>query len=72
MTANLEGLDKTIQLLNGMLEATETTKEKLQIADRLLRAYSLLYKHVDSGKGEKFSSFTPSTHTAGAPSLNGS
>ena len=56
MSDKTDGLDKTIELLNSMLETAETVKEKLQIADRLLRAYSLLYKHSDEGKGGKFAS----------------
>jgi hypothetical protein len=59
MTEKTEGLDQTIALLNGMLETAATVKEKLQIADRLLRAYSLLYKHSDEGKGGKFASLDP-------------
>lgn len=60
-TSKTEGLDKTIELLNGMLETSATTKEKLSIADRLLRAYSLQLKHTDEGKGTKFSEPSPST-----------
>jgi hypothetical protein len=50
-----DDLDATIALLNTMLEAAKSTKEKLSITDRLLKCYSLRYKHEDTGKGGKFS-----------------
>ena len=58
-----EGLDKTIELLNGMLESAKDTKEKLQITDRLLRCYSLQLKHADDGKGGKFAELESPTQT---------
>ena len=47
-------LDKTIELLNGMLAAATGIKEKLGITDRLLKCYAMKLKHSDSGKGGKF------------------
>lgn len=47
-------LDKTIELLNSMLESAATLKEKLSVTDRLARFYALKYKHSDESKGGKF------------------
>jgi hypothetical protein len=47
-------LDKTIDSLNEWLSAAKNTKDKLQIADRLIRALSLKYKHDTEGKGSRF------------------
>ena len=58
-----EDIDKTIELLNGMLEKEATSlKEKLSVTDRLARFYALKYKHSDEGKGGKFA---PSQATSG-------
>jgi hypothetical protein len=55
-------LDKTIELLNTMLEQAQTLKEKLSVTDRLARFYGLKYKHSDEGRGGKFA---PQTETSG-------
>jgi hypothetical protein len=49
-----EGIDKTIELLNGMLAKEEAVKMQLAITDRILRAQALKLKHSDDGKGGKF------------------
>jgi hypothetical protein len=49
-----DDLDKTIDQLNEWLACAKSTKDKLQIADRLIRALSLKYKHDTEGKGAKF------------------
>jgi hypothetical protein len=54
-------LDRTIELLNGMLSSAESVKEKLQITDRLLRAHGLKYKHDSEGKGAKFGALEKGT-----------
>lgn len=59
-------LDKTIDLLNGMLEAASSIKEKLSVTDRLARFYALKYKHSDEGKGGKFAPQEPSGHDHGS------
>lgn len=52
---NTSDLDATINLLNEMLQAAKSVKDKLAITDRLLKCHSLKYKHSDEGKGGKFS-----------------
>jgi hypothetical protein len=47
-------LDATITTLQGWLETEKTQKGKLAVADRLIRALALKYKHSDDGKGGKF------------------
>jgi len=47
-------LDETIAVLNTLLAAAVKPKDKLLIADRLIRAYSLKLKFSDEGKGGKF------------------
>jgi hypothetical protein len=54
-----DDLDATIALLNTMLEAAKSTKEKLSITDRLLKCYGLKAKFSDEGKGGKFADLTP-------------
>ena len=66
MNAVTTDLDATITLLNDMLAKAKVAKEKLAITDRLLRAYSLKYKHTPEGKGGKFTEL--STVPLGAPS----
>lgn len=58
-------LDRTITTLNGWLESAKTQKEKLAVADRLIRALALKYKHSDEGKGGKFTP-QPDAPTNGA------
>ena len=53
--SKMEGIERTIELLNGMLAEKELSlKDRLAIADRLLRAQSLKLKHADEGHGSKF------------------
>lgn len=59
-------IDKTIDLLNGMLEKAESLKEKLSVTDRLARFYALKYKHSDEGKGGKFAPQEQSGHDNGS------
>jgi hypothetical protein len=51
-----DDLDKTIELLNDMLQVAESIKDKLAITDRLLKCHVMKLKFTDEGKGGKFSS----------------
>lgn len=37
-----------------MLARTKTRRDQLAIIDRLIRAYSLKYKHAEDGRGKMF------------------
>lgn len=47
-------LDRTIKSLNDWMDGEKTAKGRLAVADRLIRALALKYKHSDDGKGGKF------------------
>lgn len=47
-------LDRTIASLNDWMDSEKTAKGRLAVADRLIRALALKYKHSDEGKGGKF------------------
>jgi hypothetical protein len=47
-------LDTAIDTIQGWLSSAKTQKDKLAIADRLIRALALKYKHDTEGKGGKF------------------
>ena len=57
-----DAIDDTIRLLNEMLAQSETTKEKLSITDRLLRAHAMKLKFTNEGKGGKFAALEEKGH----------
>lgn len=63
-----DDLDRTIKSLNDWMDGERTAKGRLAVADRLIRALALKYKHSDEGKGGKFNlTPDPPAATNGAP-----
>jgi len=62
MSTKTADLDAAIGTIQGWLEVAKTQKDKLAIADRLIRALALKYKHDTEGKGGRFQ--IPSTPEA--------